>query len=383
MHVTTTTPSVHVHVSATGTLALTFEGRTETSSHGTADLAREAALDAVVQIAEEVGSPVRLHTTGVEGDWHLVVRSDGSVDLDDTPEPAAAVVEPEAPRTPPAPPAPIEPGSGDTDRGAAPGRPVAPITTDTVIPVRLPTDTGATAAHTPPATPEEVATPTGLGTTPDGPVVPPIPPMPSPHAAAVAAAVAPVDPAVAPVEPLVAPGPALETTPTRAAEVPPSTATETTLPEAPVPASPSLTDTAGPTDLTTTAVADLSTTGPMDLGELEHTVVTNRRRIEPVSSARLFTSTGTTLDVAGTGVLGRRPVGHDNGVRFVDPTRSVSNAHLRFTVDRAGLVVEDLGSANGTTVTHDGVRQVCSPGIAVPARRGARVDVGDQFFVVA
>lgn len=115
---------------------------------------------------------------------------------------------------------------------------------------------------------------------------------------------------------------------------------------------------------------------------IEHTILTRRRRSLPRHHAKLYTSLGTTIAVSGEGHLGRAPIGHENGVRFPDPTRSVSNAHIRFTVDAVGMSIEDLGSANGTSVTIDGSERTCHPGVVIRAPRGARVDIGDQFFVV-
>lgn len=120
----------------------------------------------------------------------------------------------------------------------------------------------------------------------------------------------------------------------------------------------------------------------LERAELEKTVAVAPRPAPTVHHAKLHTSIGTTLDIHGDGVFGRRPIGWTNSVRFEDPEHSVSNVHLRFVVEQDCVRIVDLESANGTLVTRDGVETVCEPGVEVRALRGSRVDVGSQFFVI-
>ncbi|OII39482.1 hypothetical protein BIU98_10365 [Curtobacterium sp. MMLR14_010] len=143
----------------------------------------------------------------------------------------------------------------------------------------------------------------------------------------------------------------------------------------------------GPSDAGETS-ADLDVTirtrplRPEESDVPEETVLLAPRRSAVVHRATLHTSSGTTLVIHGDGVLGRRPRGAANCVRFDDPHRSVSNSHLRFVVEEDAVRITDLGSSNGTTVVHEGVETVCEPGVEVRVLRGARVEVGSVFFVI-
>lgn len=339
-------PAVTVHISQSGLLTMGGHGHTGTSSHASSEAAREAALDIVTGFARQSGHPVRLHTTGAEGNWHLVVASDGSVDLEEMP----AVV---APTT--------------IDTTASVGRTDTIDLTERTATVSAPPSAPAVETIAMPVAPEPHPLPEPVDLPdPVEPLLPPIPPSPP----------IPSAPAAAP-ESLATPEPSAG--PEHPATPEPSASSEH-------PATPEHPAEATSVESTDTAPVDAGWPSETELDEiesLERTIVSTRRRTEPVSRAKLFTSTGTILDVSGSGVLGRRPLGVENPVRFDDPTRSVSNAHLRFTVDGAGLNVEDLASANGTTVVREGTRQQCHPGTTVPAPRGSRVDIGDQFFVVA
>ncbi|MFJ3384287.1 MULTISPECIES: FHA domain-containing protein [unclassified Curtobacterium] len=276
--------TVRSHIATSGTLALTHDGHTETSTHPTTEQAREAAIETVVLMAQVAGAPVHLQTSGAEGDWDLEVAANGAVRI--LPEAPGAPESEPTDHTDAAPDdAAAEPETAqdvDVDPDLAAAAEALPVTTDTIV----------------------------------------IPPVPR--------------------------------------SAPPTT------PMTPTP-----------------PVRTLPRTDVLEQSEdvLEHTVLT-RRRSAPRHRAKLYTSLGTTIAVSGEGHLGRAPIGHENGVRFPDPTRSVSNAHIRFTVDAVGMSIEDLGSANGTSVTVDGSERTCHPGVVVRAPRGARVDIGDQFFVV-
>ena len=75
-----------------------------------------------------------------------------------------------------------------------------------------------------------------------------------------------------------------------------------------------------------------------------------------VPAARgLLLETGETIDVLGAGFIGRAPRSPDDDaeaqlVAVPDPERSLSRTHARFGLVGGDLWLEDLGSANGTTV---------------------------------
>ncbi|PZF59838.1 hypothetical protein DEJ23_02195 [Curtobacterium sp. MCSS17_008] len=102
----------------------------------------------------------------------------------------------------------------------------------------------------------------------------------------------------------------------------------------------------------------------------------------------LHFSTGERAAVRGTGLLGRLPRPQP-GERFEDlltvhdPGKSVSKTHLELGRDGDDLWVSDRFSGNGTVIRHiDGSIRRCEPGRRYRVERGARVDIGEQFFLV-
>ena len=99
-------------------------------------------------------------------------------------------------------------------------------------------------------------------------------------------------------------------------------------------------------------------------------------------------STGETVVLAQTGLIGRNPVPQpgeyfDALVRILDPAKSVSKTHLEFGLDDGYLWVADRFSGNGTIVRRgDGSTERCEPGKRRRVARGDRVEIGDQFFMV-
>jgi len=100
-------------------------------------------------------------------------------------------------------------------------------------------------------------------------------------------------------------------------------------------------------------------------------------------------STGESVIVSGSGIIGRNPFAEpgeyvDHLVTVVDYDKSVSKSHLDFGQDDAGFWVSDRYSANGTTVREpDRDARRCEAGTRVHIMRGSRVDMGEQFFVVS
>lgn len=100
-------------------------------------------------------------------------------------------------------------------------------------------------------------------------------------------------------------------------------------------------------------------------------------------------STGETLTVFGTGLIGRRPLPQpgeefDHLVQIADRTLSVSKTHLEFGEHDGVLWVADRFSGNGTVVRRpdDGALR-CEPGRRYLVPRGSRVELAEQSFDVA
>lgn len=100
-------------------------------------------------------------------------------------------------------------------------------------------------------------------------------------------------------------------------------------------------------------------------------------------------STGESVTVFGTGLVGRNPVKEpaeyfDHMVTIVDPGKSVSKTHLEFGQIGTSFWVADRFSGNGTTIREpDTAARRCEPGKRYRIARGTRVTIGEQFFVVS
>ena len=100
-------------------------------------------------------------------------------------------------------------------------------------------------------------------------------------------------------------------------------------------------------------------------------------------------STGESVTVFGTGLVGRNPRAEpgevfDTTVGVIDPTRSVSKTHLEFGQTGGRFWVNDRFSGNGSIVREpDAAPTRCTPGRRQLVARGSRIDIGDQFFVVS
>jgi hypothetical protein len=99
-------------------------------------------------------------------------------------------------------------------------------------------------------------------------------------------------------------------------------------------------------------------------------------------------STGESVTVAGTGLIGRHPVPEpgeyfDQLVTISDASKSVSKTHLEFGHTGGVLWVLDRHSGNGTSITTiDGDERRCDAGKRYRAARGTKVTIGEQFFEV-
>lgn len=103
---------------------------------------------------------------------------------------------------------------------------------------------------------------------------------------------------------------------------------------------------------------------------------------------RLVLADGQHITVAGSLVLGRDPAVADHPlarpVAVTDPAKSVSKTHAIIDREGSGLLVTDLHSTNGVTVTgRDGNRTVLEPGERVALPAGARLLLGEFGIDVA
>ncbi|UDF13691.1 FHA domain-containing protein [Antiquaquibacter oligotrophicus] len=100
-------------------------------------------------------------------------------------------------------------------------------------------------------------------------------------------------------------------------------------------------------------------------------------------------STGESVSVTGTGLLGRNPTPEpgehmDTIVAISDPGKSVSKTHLEFGREGGAFWVSDRYSGNGTIVREpERPARRCEPGKRYRIARGTRVEIGEQFFIVS
>jgi hypothetical protein len=149
--------------------------------------------------------------------------------------------------------------------------------------------------------------------------------------------------------------------------------------------------------LVSDAPADPGTPPAVGLvGDVPHPAVTSDAPAAPAEPAApsepavfsLVFSTGESVRIAGHGLVGRNPTPGDGEsvdyvVQIVDPQRSVSKTHLEFGVDGESLWVSDRNSSNGTRISDGALDTVeLRPGRRTRVPRGARVEIGDQYFDV-
>jgi hypothetical protein len=102
----------------------------------------------------------------------------------------------------------------------------------------------------------------------------------------------------------------------------------------------------------------------------------------------LTASTGEAFSIAGSGLLGRRPIAQpgesvDQFVAIADTGRSVSKTHLEFGIEAGELWICDRYSANGTVIVPPGGEpRMCEPGRRYRVAPGSRIEIGDQYLDV-
>jgi hypothetical protein len=125
----------------------------------------------------------------------------------------------------------------------------------------------------------------------------------------------------------------------------------------------------------------------VDSDEIEQTLIVPRR--ETGQRFVLQFSTGESVTVYGSGLLGRNPTPQpseyfDQLVSISDPGKSVSKTHLEFGQDGGAFWVSDRFSGNGSVVREpESTPRRLVAGKRYRIVRGTRVDIGEQFFVVS
>lgn len=124
-----------------------------------------------------------------------------------------------------------------------------------------------------------------------------------------------------------------------------------------------------------------------DSHDLESTILVPRR--EQGERFVLQFSTGESVTVFGSGLLGRNPTPQpgeffDQLVTISDPGKSVSKTHLEFGQESGSFWVGDRFSGNGSIVREpESAPHRLTSGKRYRIVRGTRVDIGEQFFIVS
>ncbi len=124
---------------------------------------------------------------------------------------------------------------------------------------------------------------------------------------------------------------------------------------------------------------------------LREDIEATRLVADPAAGARyiLQFSTGESVTVAGSGLVGRNPSMQpgeyvDQLVPIFDAGKSVSKTHLEFGQEAGRFWVSDRYSTNGSVIRQpDAEPRRCDAGRRYFVARGTRVDIGEQFFVVS
>jgi hypothetical protein len=134
-----------------------------------------------------------------------------------------------------------------------------------------------------------------------------------------------------------------------------------------------------------------SVPGPRHAGPVAtESAVAPQSADKPVPARFVFQfSTGETVSVQGSGLIGRRPLPQpseffDQLIQINDVGMSVSKSHLEFGQYDGELWVSDRFSGNGTIIRRPSEAPLrCEPGRRYLVPRQSRVEIAEQFFVVS
>jgi len=101
--------------------------------------------------------------------------------------------------------------------------------------------------------------------------------------------------------------------------------------------------------------------------------------------AELILPSGETATVTHAAVLGRRPTAENEDQQLItvdDGRRSVSRSHALLAWNGDQLVLTDLHSANGTTISRQGQLLTVEADAATPIHSGDTVSLGDQPITI-
>ncbi|MDH6236478.1 FHA domain-containing protein [Cryobacterium sp. CG_9.6] len=127
---------------------------------------------------------------------------------------------------------------------------------------------------------------------------------------------------------------------------------------------------------------------PVEMGAAPRPAPTRAPGVNAPAGFVLQFSTGETVSVRGSGLIGRRPMpqpgeSFDVLLPIADAGMSVSKTHLEFGQHDGEFWVSDRFSGNGTVLRRPNEAPVrCEPGRRYRVSRRSRVEIADQFFTV-
>lgn len=107
-HSVTTWPHIHATMNPDGSAHLTTNGINRDFTPAPPEETRQAIIEAVTETAQEFNRSVRLHTTGPDGDWVLIITPTGNIETETGP-PAGRKRNKETPPMPVVPASPVDP----------------------------------------------------------------------------------------------------------------------------------------------------------------------------------------------------------------------------------------------------------------------------------
>src|SRR5699024_3075734 len=95
---------------------------------------------------------------------------------------------------------------------------------------------------------------------------------------------------------------------------------------------------------------------------------------------------GDTVPVVGTLLIGRNPQSRDGltgePVPVLDPNGNISRTHARIFADAGQVMIEDLGSTNGTVIVTGDSEKLISPHTPAPLRNHDQILLGGEVRIL-